>query len=45
MMCMVGMMLSPQMTLIPLYKIIQGLRIHDTYLAMITIRPTEYRSW
>lgn len=33
--CMGGMMLSPQVTLIPLYKIIQGLRIHDTYFAMI----------
>lgn len=35
MMCMGGMMLSPQVTLIPLYKILQGLHIHDTYLAMI----------
>lgn len=34
-MCMGGMMLSPQVTLIPLYKIIQGLGIHDTYWAMI----------
>ena len=33
--CMGGMMLSPQVTLVPLYKIIQGLHIHDTYLAMI----------
>lgn len=33
--CMGGMMLSPQVTLIPLYKIIQALKIHDTYLAMI----------
>lgn len=33
--CMGGMMLSPQVTLIPLYKIIQSLGIHDTYLAMI----------
>ncbi len=33
--CMGGMMLSPQVTLIPLYKIIQALRIHDTYWAMI----------
>lgn len=30
-----GMMLSPQVTLIPLYKIIQNLGIHDTYWAMI----------
>lgn len=34
-MCMGGMMLSPQVTLIPLYKIIQQLHIHDTYFAMI----------
>lgn len=34
-MCMGGMMLSPQVTLIPLYKIIQKLGIHDTYWAMI----------
>ncbi len=33
--CMGGMMLSPQVTLIPLYKIIQTLKIHDTYWAMI----------
>lgn len=33
--CMGGMMLSPQVTLIPLYKIIQALGIHDTYFAMI----------
>ena len=30
-----GMMLAPQVTLIPLYKIIQALGIHDTYWAMI----------
>lgn len=30
-----GMMLSPQVTLIPLYRIIQNLGIHDTYWAMI----------
>lgn len=30
-----GMMLAPQVTLIPLYKIIQWLGIHDTYWAMI----------
>lgn len=35
MLCMGGMMLSPQVTLIPLYKIIQKLGIHDTYWAMI----------
>lgn len=35
MMCMGGMMLSPQVTLIPLYKIIQKMGIHDTYFAMI----------
>lgn len=35
MLCMGGMMLSPQVTLIPLYKIIQNLGIHDTYWAMI----------
>lgn len=40
--CMGGMMLSPQVTLIPLYKIIQGLRIHNTYLALI-IPYTAYR--
>lgn len=34
-MCMGGMMLSPQVTLIPLYKIIQRMGIHDTYFAMI----------
>ncbi len=33
--CMGGMMLSPQVTLIPLYRIIQNLHIHDTYWAMI----------
>ena len=41
-MCMGGMMLSPQVTLIPLYQIIRGLHIHDTYLAMI-IPYTAYR--
>ena len=35
MLCMGGMMLSPQVTLIPLYKILQAIHIHDTYLAMI----------
>jgi len=30
-----GMMLAPQVTLIPLYKIIQALGIHDTYWAMV----------
>lgn len=40
--CMGGMMLSPQVTLIPLYKIIQALRIHNTYLALI-IPYTAYR--
>lgn len=34
-MCMGGMMLSAQVTLIPLYRIIQDLKIHDTYWAMI----------
>lgn len=33
--CMGGMMLSPQVTLIPLYKIIQALGIHDTIWAMV----------
>lgn len=33
--CMGGMMLSPQVTLIPLYRIIQALHIHDTYWAMV----------
>nr|WP_263325212.1 carbohydrate ABC transporter permease [Neobacillus sp. Marseille-Q6967] len=33
--CMGGMMLSPQVSLIPLYNLIQFLGIHDTYLAMI----------
>lgn len=42
MMCMGGMMLSPQVTLIPLYQIIRALHIHDTYLAMI-IPYTAYR--
>ncbi len=41
-MCMGGMMLSPQVTLIPLYQIIRALHIHDTYLAMI-IPYTAYR--
>lgn len=40
--CMGGMMLSPQVTLIPLYKIIQALHIHNTYLALI-IPYTAYR--
>ena len=40
--CMGGMMLSPQVTLIPLYKILQGLHLHNTYLAMI-IPYTAYR--
>lgn len=40
--CMGGMMLSPQVTLIPLYKIIQALRIHNTYWALI-IPYTAYR--
>ena len=35
--CMGGMMLSPQVTLIPLYKIIQALHIHNTYLALIVM--------
>ena len=35
MLCMGGMMLSPQVTLIPLYQIIRFLRIKNTYLAMI----------
>jgi len=30
-----GMMLSPQVSLVPLYKLIQLLGIHDTYFAMI----------
>jgi raffinose/stachyose/melibiose transport system permease protein len=30
-----GMMLSPQVSLVPLYKLIQALGIHDTYLALI----------
>jgi len=33
--CIGGMMLSPQVSLIPLYKLIQALGIHDTYFAMI----------
>ncbi|PWW20457.1 raffinose/stachyose/melibiose transport system permease protein [Cytobacillus oceanisediminis] len=33
--CMAGMMLSPQVSLVPLYKLIQALGIHDTYLALI----------
>lgn len=33
--CMGGMMLSPLVTLIPLYKIIQAIHIHNTYWAMI----------
>jgi raffinose/stachyose/melibiose transport system permease protein len=33
--CMGGMMLSPQVSLVPLYKLIQLLGIHDTYFAMI----------
>lgn len=33
--CMGGMMLSPQVSLVPLYKLIQLLGIHDTYLALI----------
>lgn len=33
--CMGGMMLSPQVSLVPLYKLIQALGIHDTYLALI----------
>lgn len=33
--CMGGMMLSPQVSIVPLYKLIQLLGIHDTYLAMI----------
>lgn len=41
-MCMGGMMLSPQVTLIPLYKILQGLHLHNTYWAMI-IPYTAYR--
>lgn len=40
--CMGGMMLSPQVTLIPLYNIIQSLGIHDTYWAMI-LPYTAYR--
>ena len=38
----VGAILSPQVTLIPLYKIIQALHIHNTYLALI-IPYTAYR--
>lgn len=34
-MCMGGMMLSPQVSLVPLYKLIQAMGIHDTYLALI----------
>ena len=34
-MCMGGMMLSAQVTLIPLYRIIQNLGLHNTYWAMI----------
>lgn len=33
--CMGGMMLNPQVCLVPLYVILQKLRIHNTYLAMI----------
>lgn len=33
--CMGGMMLSPQVSLVPLYKLIQAMGIHDTYLALI----------
>lgn len=33
--CMGGMMLSPQVSIVPLYKLIQLLGIHDTYFAMI----------
>lgn len=33
--CMGGMMLSPQVCLIPLYKLLQALHIHNTYFAMI----------
>lgn len=33
--CMGGMMLSPQVCLIPLYTLLQNLGIHDTYLALI----------
>lgn len=33
--CMGGMMLSPQVCLIPLYKLLQALNIHNTYFAMI----------
>lgn len=40
--CMAGMMLSPQVMLVPLYKIIQKLHIHNTYLAMI-VPYTAYR--
>ena len=42
MLCMGGMMLSPQVTLIPLYQIIRFLRIKNTYLAMI-IPYSAYR--
>lgn len=33
--CIGGMMLSPQVSLIPLYTLIQALGIHDTYWALI----------
>lgn len=33
--CIGGMMLSPQVSLVPLYKLIQFLGIHDTYWALI----------
>ena len=33
--CMGGMMLSPQVCLIPLYKLLQAFHIHNTYWAMI----------
>lgn len=35
MVCMGGMMLSPQVCLIPLFKLLQGLGIHNTYFALI----------
>ncbi len=35
MVCMGGMMLSPQVCLIPLYKLLQFFGIHNTYFAMI----------
>lgn len=35
MFCMGGMMLSPQVCLIPLYKLLQAMGIHNTYFAMI----------